>query len=100
MKTNRLIKKGDDRWDGPFQVTEVYSSGCACCLKLPPAWRLYPVFHIGLLRHKSSSKGLVGQADINAAEKRHVHKQILECENGIIEPVEKWEFVDLLDVYN
>ena len=33
MKTNRLIKKGDDKWAGQFPVLKVYSR--PCLLKLP-----------------------------------------------------------------
>lgn len=98
MKTNRPMKKGDDKWDGPYEVTEVYPR--ACRLKLPDSFRIYPVFHNALLRHQAAGPGLKGQAEINAAETRHVRGRILERDDGMTEPVEKWEFIDLLDVHN
>ena len=57
MKTNQLMKKGDDKWDGLYEVKEVYSR--ACCLKLSTNFCLYPVFHNYLLCSKTDTKGLV-----------------------------------------
>lgn len=97
MKTNRPMKKGDDKWDGPYKVLGVYPR--ACKLELPREFRIYPVFHNNLIKLKSNSKGLKGQDKINELESRATRGRILEREDGIEEPVEKYEFVDLLDNY-
>jgi hypothetical protein len=98
MKTNRPMKKGDDKWDGPYEVTETFRRSCR--LALPENVKIYPVFHNSLLRSKPNAKGLVGQDAINTAETRNVRGRVLEREDGETEPTEKWEFVDLLDVHN
>ncbi|KAI0999706.1 hypothetical protein K3495_g8490 [Podosphaera aphanis] len=96
MKTNRSTKKGDDKWDAPNKVLEVYPR--ACKLELPRKFRIYPVFHNNLIELKSNSKGLKGQDKINESE-RPTRGRILEREDGIEEPVERYEVVDLLDNY-
>lgn len=50
MKTNRPIKKEDDKWAGPFPVLKVYPR--SCLLKLPEELKIFPVFHNSLLRSK------------------------------------------------
>jgi hypothetical protein len=37
---------------------------------------------------------------INEIESQHIHSHILEREDGEVEPVEKWEFEELLDCHN
>ena len=98
MKTNRPMKKGDDKWTGPYKVLEVYPR--ACRVQLPDGVRIFPVFHNHLLRPKTTSAGLPGQAAINEAESRNIRGRILEREDGATEPVEKWEFDKLLDCHN
>ena len=98
MKTNRPMKKGDDKWTGPYKVLEVYPR--ACRVQLPDGVRIFPVFHNHLLRPKTTSAGLPGQAAINEAESRNIRGRILEREDGATEPVEKWEFDKLLDSHN
>jgi hypothetical protein len=98
MKTNRPMKKDDDKWTRLYEVLEVYPR--ACRVQLPDGVRIFPVFHNHLLRPKTSSAGLIGQAAINEAESRHIRGRILEREDGTVEPVEKWEFEKLLDCHN
>ena len=98
MKTNRPMKKGDDKWTGPYKVLEVYPR--ACRVQLPNGVKIFPVFHNHLLRPKTTSTGLPGQAAINEAESRNIRGRILEREDGATEPVEKWEFDKLLDSHN
>jgi hypothetical protein len=43
MKTNKPIKKGDNKWTGPYAVTAVYSKACA--VKLSDSMRIFPVFY-------------------------------------------------------
>jgi hypothetical protein len=62
--------------------------------------RIFPVFHSHLLRPKTTSAGLPGQAAINEAESRNIRGRILEREDGIVEPAEKGEFDKLLDCHN
>ena len=50
IKTQRPIKKFDDRWFGPFEIQKVLSRN-AYRLKLPQSFRrAHPVFHVSLLR--------------------------------------------------
>ena len=58
MKTNRLMKKDDDKWVGPYPILSVYPR--ACLVKLPEGMKIFPVFHHLLLRPKSNSPGLPG----------------------------------------
>lgn len=95
MKTNRPMKKGDDKWAGPFEVTAVYRRALA--LDLPNDMKIFPVFHNNLVRPYNESPGLKGQERINEAESRKLQGRILEREDGEEEPVEKWKFDDLLD---
>jgi hypothetical protein len=98
MRTNRPMKKGDDKWVGPYPILSVYPR--ACLVKLPERMKIFPVFHHSLLRPGSNSRGLPGQELINEAESKNVRGRILEREDGTDEVVEKWEFEDLLDSHN
>ena len=66
MKTNRPMKKGDDRWVGPFEVEAVYKR--ACRIKVPKTMKIFPIFRNSLLRPLHNSKGLRGQEAINEAK--------------------------------
>jgi hypothetical protein len=98
MKTNRPMKKGDDKWAGPYKIIKVYPR--SCLLELPGGMKVFPVFHNSLLRPKRSVKGLPGQDKINDAESRNIRGRVLEREDGAEEVVEKWEFEKLLDCHN
>lgn len=98
MKTNRPLKKGDDRWTGPYVVEAVYKR--ACRVKLPEGVRIFPVFHNSLLRPLHDSKGLPGQDEINAAEARRNRGRVLERDDGANEVVEKWEFDAITDCHD
>ena len=97
MKTNRTIKKGDDKMAGPYPILKVYKR--ACLVDLPPHMKIFPVFHTSLLKPKSDS-GFPGQALINQAESRHLRGHVLEHEDGSDELTERWEFDALLDSHN
>jgi hypothetical protein len=98
MKTNRPMKKGDDRWTGPYEVEAVYKR--ACRLKLPEGVKIFPVFHNSLLRPLHDSKGLPGQERINEAEARRNLGRVLERDDGTNEVVEKWEFERIEDCHD
>jgi hypothetical protein len=98
MKTNRPMKKGDDKMSGPFLVKKVYPR--ACLIDLPPNIKVFPVFHNSLLRPCKRAVGLPGQRQINEAESRHLRGRILERDDDTDEMVEKWEFEALLDCHN
>lgn len=98
MKTNRPMKKGDDKLAGPYPVKKAYPR--ACLLDLPPNMKIFPVFHNSLLRPHKQAAGLPGQQQINEAESRHLRGRVLEREDGTDEMVEKWEFEALLDCHN
>jgi hypothetical protein len=98
MKTNRPMKKGDDKMTGPYPIKKVYPR--ACLVDLPPNMKIFPVFHNSLLRPHKRATGLPGQQQINEAESRHLRGRILEREDGTNEVVEKWEFEALLDCHN
>lgn len=99
MKTSWLIKKGDDKWVGPYLVTEVYPQ--ACRVQLPDCIQIFPVFHNYLLCRKNpKDTRLPGQAAINKAESRYIWWRTLEREDGEVEPVEKWEFEKLFDYHD
>lgn len=50
IRTRRPCRKLDDRWIGPYRVTQVIK-GTACRLALPQTLKIHPVFHVNLLRH-------------------------------------------------
>jgi len=97
MKTNRPMKKGDDKWDGPYTILKVYKR--SCLINLPPTMKIFPVFHNSLLRAYTSAKGLPGQNKINEAESQKTRGRVLERTDGIEEPIVKWEFEALLDCW-
>ncbi|EFQ93460.1 hypothetical protein PTT_09178, partial [Pyrenophora teres f. teres 0-1] len=70
MKTNRPMKKGDDKVAGPFKILKVYPR--ACLVELPSTMKIFPVFHYSLLRPYTDARGLPGQDAINEAESRHL----------------------------
>ena len=49
IRTRRPCKKLDDKWIGPYEVKRTIGS-TACELILPTALRIFPVFHVSLLR--------------------------------------------------
>jgi hypothetical protein len=98
MKTNRPMKKGDDKLAGPHKITKVYPRACA--VELPPSMRIFPVFHNSLLRAKPPGNGLPGQIKINEAESRNLRGRVLERDDETEELVEKWEFESILDCHN
>ncbi|RAL60401.1 hypothetical protein DID88_000176 [Monilinia fructigena] len=98
MKTNRPMKKGDDKWDGPYKILKVYKR--ACLLQLPTSFKIFPVFHNSLLRPLHRSLGLAGQEAINEAESRRNQGRILERDDETNEETERWEFDKLLDCHN
>ena len=97
MKTNRPMKKGDDKWAGPYKITAVYPRACA--LQLPAEMKIFPVFHTSLLR-PAAVGGLLGQNELNEAESQKTRGRILERDDETQEVVEKWEFESLLDCHN
>jgi hypothetical protein len=92
------MKKGDDKWIGPYAVTIVYSRACA--VKFPDSMRIFPVFHNSLLRSAEFQFALPGQDLINDAELRYVKGRIFIREDKEKEIVEKWEFDLILNTYN
>ena len=95
MKTNRPMKKGDDKLAGPFKVLKVYPR--ACLVELPATMKVFPVFHTSLLRPHTGTTGLPGQKLINEAESRRLRGRVLERDDGTDEVTEKWEFDKLLN---
>ena len=98
MKTNRPMKKGDDKVAGPFKILKVYPR--ACLVELPPSMKIFPVFHFSLLRPYTNARGLPGQDQINANESKHLRGRVLERDDGTEEPAEKWMFEKILDNHN
>jgi hypothetical protein len=98
MKTNKFMKKGDNKWTGPYAITAVYSKACA--VKLLNSMRIFPVFHNSLLRSAEFQLVLPGQDLINDAESRYVKGRILIRKDKEKEIVEKWEFDSILDTHN
>ncbi|MDB5911071.1 MAG: hypothetical protein JWP34_5188, partial [Massilia sp.] len=96
MKTNRPMKKGDDKWAGPFLITKVYKRACA--VGLPDTMRIFPVFHTSLLRHHTST-GLTGQQQINEAESRNIRGRVLERDDETEDTIVKWEFEGIADCW-
>ena len=92
------MKKGDDKWAGPYPVLKVYPR--SCLIKLPEGIKIFPVFHNSLLRPKSDAKGLPGQDRINEAESKNTQGRVLKREDGTEKLVIKWEFKSLLDCHN
>jgi hypothetical protein len=98
MKTNRPMKKGDDKMIGPYRVKKAYPR--ACLVDLPANIKIFPVFHNSLLRPHTQTTGLPGQHQINEAESRHLRGRILERDDETNEITEKWEFEALLDCHD
>lgn len=98
MKTNRPLKKLDDKWVGPYKVTEVYRR--SCLLQLPGTLRVFPVFHTSLLQPAPEGRPRHGQQQINEAEAQRTRGRILERDDDTLEVVEKWEFEGIQDCYN
>ncbi len=97
------MKKGDDKWAGPYEILAVYPR--ACRLQLPEQVRIFPVFHASLLRpvdtdDEGRRTGLPGQATINENESRHLKGRTLERDDEVQEMVEKWEFEKILDCHD
>jgi len=92
------MKKGDDKWAGPYTVTKVYPRACA--LDLRGELKVFPVFHHSLLRLRKPSAGLRGQDEINQAESRHLRGRVLERNDDTEEVEERWEFEAILDCHN
>ena len=63
MKTNRPMKKGDDKMAGPYPILKVYKR--ACLVNLSPHMKIFPVFYTSLLKPKSDTPGFPGQTLIN-----------------------------------
>ena len=97
MRTNRPMKKGDDKWDGPYTILKVYPR--ACFLELPNCLRIFPVFHHSLLRPYNGNPSQP-QRLINEAERRNVRGRVLERDDDTDEVIEKWEFERILDCHN
>ena len=49
IRTQRPFKKLDDKWIGPFTITELVGTQ-ACQLELPATLWIHLVFHVSLLR--------------------------------------------------
>jgi hypothetical protein len=98
MKTNKFIKKGDNKWTGPYAITTVYPKACA--VKLPNLMRIFPVFHNSLLRSAKLQLVLPGQDLINNAKSRYVKGRILIRKDEEEEIVKKWKFDLILNTHN
>jgi hypothetical protein len=92
------MKKGDDKWAGPYEITAVYPRACA--FQLFETMKIFPVFHTSLFLPLNPVSGLPGQKFINEAELRNTKERILTREDGEEEGEETWEFDEILDVYN
>ena len=66
IRTTRPVKKLDDKWFGPFPITHKYSRN-AYRLKLHPALKVHPTFHISLLRRHVPDT-IVGRQPTEAPE--------------------------------
>jgi hypothetical protein len=75
MKTNKFMKKGDDKWTSFYVVTAVYLKACA--VKFLNLMRIFPVFHNSLLRFAEFQLVFPGQDLINDAKLRYVKGRIL-----------------------
>jgi hypothetical protein len=80
ITTNKPIKKEDNKWAGPYEITAVYPRACA--FQLFETIKIFPVFYISLLLPLNPVSGLPGQKLINEAESRNTKKRILTRENG------------------
>jgi hypothetical protein len=98
IKTNKFIKKGDNKWTGPYAVTAVYPKTCA--VKFLNLMRIFPVFHNSLLRLAKLQLALSGQDLINDAKSRYIKGRIFIKEDKKEEIVEKWKFDLILDMHN
>jgi hypothetical protein len=74
MKTNK-IKKGDNKWTGPYAIIAIYPKTCA--VKLPNLMRIFPIFRNSLLRPAKLQLALPSQNLINDAKSRYIKGRIL-----------------------
>lgn len=79
MKTNRSIKKSNDKWDNPYKIIRVYKR--LYLLKLLTNFKIFFVFHNSLFRFLYRSPGLLGQNTINNIKSRYNQNHILEKNN-------------------
>lgn len=61
IKSGRPSEKLSDKWMGPYRVTKVYPRAVA--VSLPESMRIFPVFHVALV--KPASKPFPGQSAAN-----------------------------------
>ena len=87
IKTNCLIKKGDNKIAGLYLIKKVYLR--AYLIDLPPNIKIFPIFYNSLLRLYKRAIGLLGQQQINKAKSRYLQGRTLEREDGTDKVVEK-----------
>jgi hypothetical protein len=88
LRTARPMKKLDAKFIGPFPVTKVYPRAVA--VQLPPERRLFPVFHVSLVRRDAT--GYPGQGAVNAEYDRRADGAVAADEETI-----EWFFEAILD---
>ncbi|KAK9416117.1 putative Reverse transcriptase [Seiridium unicorne] len=93
MNTGRPLPKLSDKWIGPLPVLRVYRRAVA--VELPPAYKLFPVFHVSLVRRYEG--GYPGQSAVNEAfDKRAEGVEVTN--EGPQEPgEEEWHFEKILN---
>ena len=79
MATNRLKKKWDDKWDGPYEVLQVYKG--AVVVKLPPHVKVNNSFYMSKVRLWQLEE-LPGQSEINQRERRNVAGRIVSRDDN------------------
>lgn len=81
MKTNQLIKKGDDEWNGLYKIMKMYKQ--LYLLKLFMNFKIFSIFYNLLLQPFYKSPGLPGQNTINNIKSKHNQSRILKRNNKI-----------------
>jgi hypothetical protein len=75
------MKKEDDKWAGPYEITAVYPRACA--FRLFMTIKIFPVFHMSLFLPLNPDFGRRGQKFINEAElKKYKRTNIHPRERG------------------
>jgi hypothetical protein len=80
LQQRRPNKKLSELYLGPLEITGIGSNGLTYKLKLPPTWRIHPVFHVSLLEPYHHRAGVT-----------------LEIPPDIIQGQEEWEVESILD---
>jgi hypothetical protein len=93
IETGRPMDKLAPRWEGPFEV--IKTSSHAVTLRLPANMRVFPTFHVSLVRRRRGH-GIPGQ-DTNQDVRANKGRVMIRTDGTDDQPVVEWKFTKILD---